>query len=113
MKKALIVLILAAAGIASAASLYIGQNTDIDFTAELLDPNGATTGPRRCAQLTVRLNPGGSANVYLGDSSVSTSNGFVLTATDPTVTLTGGISLASLYAIAGTSNQSLSWACVY
>ena len=82
-----------------------GQNAiNTAGTAEVL---GATVNVNSCS---VRANTGNTGNLYVGDSSVTSSNGRILDASDP---LDLDIdSTSDIYINADTSNDSYSYICL-
>jgi hypothetical protein len=57
--------------------------------------------------ICVKVVPGGTQTVYIGDSTVSTSNGFPLAAGDGTCFSIPNLNL--LYAVAGSAGSRLAW----
>ena len=82
-----------------------GQNTiNAAGTAEVL---GATKAVRSCS---IRANTGNSGNLYIGDSTVTQSNGRILDASDP---LDMDIdSTSDVYINADTSDDGYSYICL-
>ena len=82
-----------------------GQNAiNSAGTAEVL---GATKDVNSCS---VRANTGNTGNLYVGDSSVTSSNGRILDASDP-IDLDID-STSDIYINADTSNDSYSYICL-
>lgn len=117
MRKFVVILALvlvAAVGVhAGTALIYQNQNTDIDAAVEVLD----SSAPDDCLIVTVQAAPANTGNIYVGSTTVATTTGYVLTVTQPTLTLNGDyrnrIDASALYVTATAANQTAGIVCIY